>query len=365
MRIKKSRIALILFIGIILGVIGLSGGAYVLHKTSDTQFCLSCHTMQTPYDEYTGSVHFTNQKGIRAECSDCHIPKAPIDFLIAKLKAGKDVYHQFVTGKIDTAEKFEQHRLEMAQSVWKQMQENDSATCRSCHQFDAMDIQSQSQDAQKMHNLGIKEQQTCIDCHKGIAHFPPEVKMDDKAMAELTDLAKQTPLTASAVFPAQPVKLGNLGIAYPATRLEVVKTTGAQREIKITGSQMKGAEQVIYLSQGQRLILASLTEEGQKALQINGEFVKDQYDNQWRPVSLTATIDQPVLAEQSPLWTYAENLDNVYCAGCHAKISAKHYTVNAWPAVAKGMGARTDISPEDLEILTKYFQYNAKDINSH
>ncbi|WP_036015186.1 NapC/NirT family cytochrome c, partial [Budvicia aquatica] len=102
MRIKKSRIALILFIGIILGVIGLSGGAYVLHKTSDTQFCLSCHTMQTPYDEYTGSVHFTNQKGIRAECSDCHIPKAPLDFLIAKLKAGKDVYHQFVTGKIDT-----------------------------------------------------------------------------------------------------------------------------------------------------------------------------------------------------------------------------------------------------------------------
>ncbi|WP_246201650.1 NapC/NirT family cytochrome c [Budvicia diplopodorum] len=365
MKMKKASVALILFIGLILGAIGFGSGSYLLHKTSETQFCLSCHTMQTPYDEYTGSVHFTNQKGIRAECSDCHIPKAPLDFLIAKMKASKDVYHQFVTGKVDTPEKFEQHRLEMAQEVWKQMKENDSVTCRSCHQFSAMDIQSQSADAQKMHNLAIKDKQTCIDCHKGIAHFPPEIKMDDQAMTNLLDSAKQTPSTAEVVFPAQPIQLGNLGTAYPATALKVTKTTGTQREITIEGSQMKGAEQVIYLSQGQRLILASLSEEGEKALQINGDFTKDQYDNEWRPVSLKATINEPVLAKQEPLWAYAENLDNVYCSGCHAKISATHYTVNAWPAVAKGMGARTDISPEDLEILTKYFQYNAKDINSH
>lgn len=365
MKIKKSSIALLVLIGIILAVIGLSGGAYVLHKTSDTQFCLSCHSMQTPYDEYVSSVHFTNQKGIRAECSDCHIPQAPLDFLLAKLKASKDVYHHFVTRKIDSPEKYEQYRLEMAQTVWQQMRANDSATCRSCHQFDAMDLQSQSPEAQKMHNLAIKEKQTCIDCHKGIAHFPPEIKMDDKAAAELFDIAKQTPSTAKSVFPAQPVALGNFGTVYPGTLLAVINSIDTQREIKIVGSQMKGAEQVIYLAAGQRLILASLTDEGIKALQINGDFTKDQYDNEWRPVSLTATINQPVLGELEPLWAYAENLDNVYCSGCHAKISAKHYTVNAWPAVAKGMGARTDISPEDLEILTKYFQYNAKDINSH
>ncbi|WP_307874344.1 NapC/NirT family cytochrome c, partial [Escherichia coli] len=30
-----------------------------------------------------------------------------------------------------------------------------------------------------LHNKAQKGGETCIDCHKGIAHFPPEIKMDD------------------------------------------------------------------------------------------------------------------------------------------------------------------------------------------
>lgn len=32
-------------------------------------------------------------------------------------------------------------------------------------------------------------------------------------------------------------------------------------------------------------------------------------------------------------------------------------------SVAKGMGARTNISETELDILSRYFQYNAKDMN--
>lgn len=106
---------------IVLGAVIVLAGQWTLHKTSSTEFCLSCHTMQAPYEEYTGSVHFQNQKGIRAECADCHIPEGGLDFLVAKLRASKDVYHQFITKKIDTPEKFEEHRLEMAQTVWAQL----------------------------------------------------------------------------------------------------------------------------------------------------------------------------------------------------------------------------------------------------
>ncbi len=31
-------------------------------------------------------------------------------------------------------------------------------------------------------------------------------------------------------------------------------------------------------------------------------------------------------------------------------------------SIAKGMGARTSMSENELDILTRYFQYNAKDI---
>ncbi len=85
-------------------------GAKALHKTSDTAFCLSCHSMSKPFEEYQGTVHFSNQKGIRAECADCHIPKSGMDYLFAKLKASKDIYHEFVSGKIDSDDKFEAHR---------------------------------------------------------------------------------------------------------------------------------------------------------------------------------------------------------------------------------------------------------------
>ena len=84
-----------------------------MHYTSDTEFCLSCHSMEIPCKEYQGSVHFSKAKGIRAECSDCHIPKEPMDYLVTKIHASKDIYHEFVTGKIDTPEKYEAHRTEL------------------------------------------------------------------------------------------------------------------------------------------------------------------------------------------------------------------------------------------------------------
>jgi trimethylamine-N-oxide reductase (cytochrome c) cytochrome c-type subunit TorY len=80
---------------------------------------------------------------------------------------------------------------------------------------------------------------------------------------------------------------------------------------------------------------------------------------------ITAQIDADVLDSLEPIWDYAEELDNVYCATCHAKIPAGHFTVNAWGPVAKGMGDRTDISAEDLELLTKFFQNHAKDVAGH
>ncbi|MDO1801630.1 cytochrome C, partial [Escherichia coli] len=36
--------------------------------------------------------------------------------------------------------------------------------------------------------------------------------------------------------------------------------------------------------------------------------------------------------------------------------------VNTWTNIAKGMGSRTSMSENEMDILTRYFQYNAKDI---
>ncbi|WED27642.1 NapC/NirT family cytochrome c [Vibrio sp. DW001] len=359
MKMKKTIV--VLLIGLAIGWVTLGGTQVVMHATSDTEFCLSCHTMKIPYEEYQSSIHYSNPKGIRAECSDCHIPQDTVDYLITKIRASKDIYHEFVTGKIDTEEKYEEHRMSMAQTVWDQMKANDSATCRSCHEFDAMDTYEQSEEAVKMHAYGQENNQTCIECHKGVAHFPPVLELDSEAFDNLFSLAEETKDIVKNVVTINGADIGEFGRINPAVQIEVIKTSGNNREVKLSGYQMKGAEQVIYMGEGKRSIIATLSEKGQAALDV-GEYKVDEYDNEWRQAELVITIDAPVLPSFEPMWAYAEELDNVYCSACHAKIPPGHFTVNAWGPVAKGMGERTDISELDLEILTKYFQNHAKDI---
>lgn len=364
MSIKKRYVALIAVIGIAIGWLTLGGTAAVMHYTSSTEFCLSCHTMQIPYEEYQGSLHFSNAKGIRAECSDCHIPSDPIGYVVTKVRASKDIYHEFISGKIDTEEKYEQHRMAMAETVWAQLRANDSATCRSCHTFEAMDSYEQSEDAVKMHQYGQDNNQTCIDCHKGVAHFAPEPEMDSKAFDNLMAFTQQTAANAKRVYSVDYTELEDLATISPTTELTVIEATPESRTVRLSGYQMKGAEQVLYFGEGQRAIIATVTEQGQSQLVV-GEYKMDEYGNEWRTASLVGEITAPVLDQQQPLWAYAEQLDTVYCSTCHAKIPAGHFTVNAWGPVAKGMGERTDISDYDLEVLTKFFQYHAKDVVGH
>ncbi len=89
MRGKKRIGLMFLLIAVVVGGGGLLLAQKALHKTSDTAFCLSCHSMSKPFEEYQGTVHFSNQKGIRAECADCHIPKSGMDYLFAKEGANK------------------------------------------------------------------------------------------------------------------------------------------------------------------------------------------------------------------------------------------------------------------------------------
>lgn len=143
-----------------------------------------------------------------------------MDYLVTKIRASKDIYHEFVTGKIDTPEKYEAHRTELAEMVWEQFRENDSATSRSCHDFDAMEEFEQSRDAAKMHAYGKANNQTCIDCHKGVAHFAPEAELDSKASETLMSFTTKTAADAKVVYPVTSISMGDFGTMNPTTILD-------------------------------------------------------------------------------------------------------------------------------------------------
>ncbi len=171
-----------------LGFMAYAGMDLFFKETNTLEFCTSCHTMQQNLIEYKETAHYKNHAGVRAICSDCHVPKTTLAEFWAKLYAARDVYHEII-GTIDTPEKFEKHRWEMANRVWDIMKSTDSRECRSCHSWDAMMFIDQDKSASKKHQLAKEEGKTCIDCHKGIAHEEPD--KPEQEVAETED-AKQT-----------------------------------------------------------------------------------------------------------------------------------------------------------------------------
>lgn len=164
-----------------LGVAGLFaamliaiGGAYGLAVTSTEEFCIGCHEMRdNPYKEYRGTVHDTNRTGVRAICTNCHVPHEPVPLILRKMRATFEVIGH-IRGVIDTKEKYDAHRAMLAERVWVRMLETDSLECRNCHTFEKMDKEKQTEKAQTRHAKARAEGWTCIECHYGIAHAEPE-----------------------------------------------------------------------------------------------------------------------------------------------------------------------------------------------
>jgi nitrate/TMAO reductase-like tetraheme cytochrome c subunit len=154
----------------IVGVIFWGGFNTVMEATNTLDFCISCHEMEdNVYREYQKTIHYTNRSGVRATCSDCHVPDPWVHKVVRKIQASKEVLHK-VLGTIDTPEKFDQKRLKLARNVWKAMKTTDSRECRNCHNFNSMKPEDQKKRARKQHIQGMEAGNTCIDCHKGIAH---------------------------------------------------------------------------------------------------------------------------------------------------------------------------------------------------
>ena len=189
---KKIGTFGVLVIGVVLGVIFWGGFNTALRVTNEEKFCISCHEMEVNvYDEYTNTVHYSNRTGVRATCPDCHVPKEWEHKVVRKIRASNELYHHFL-GTVDTPEKFEAKRFELAKNVWRTMKDTDSRECRNCHGYNYMDFGKQEDRAINQHEVmedsiyeaeelekegkheaALKAGLTCIDCHKGIAHSLP------------------------------------------------------------------------------------------------------------------------------------------------------------------------------------------------
>ncbi|MCK4866168.1 MAG: NapC/NirT family cytochrome c [Gammaproteobacteria bacterium] len=182
----------------IVGVIFWGGFNTSMEVTNTMDFCISCHEMEeNVYKEYQKTIHYTNRSGVRATCSDCHVPRPWIHKVVRKIQASNEVFHK-VLGSIDTPEKFDGKRLKLAKNVWHAMKDTDSRECRNCHNFDSMKPEDQKKRSRKQHAAGMEDGSTCIDCHKGIAHKKVHDQLSEE---ELEELSKPDPDNKRPIAP--------------------------------------------------------------------------------------------------------------------------------------------------------------------
>ncbi len=183
--------------GFVGGILFWGGFNTAMEWTNREDFCISCHEMrENVYVEYRNTIHYQNRTGVRATCPDCHVPKEWGYKMMRKIQASNEVLHK-ILGTIDTPEKFNAKRAELAQHEWDRMKKNDSRECRNCHNFAHMDYAEQNKRSAATHQEAFNQGKTCIDCHKGIAHTLPEIEQHIGAPKELA---------AKSALPAGPSK---------------------------------------------------------------------------------------------------------------------------------------------------------------
>ncbi|ULF84856.1 NapC/NirT family cytochrome c [Vibrio alginolyticus] len=171
---SKAAAGVVLFLGFAGGLLFWGAFNTGMEATNTEEFCSGCHAPIVA--EIQETIHYSNRSGVRAICSDCHVPHEWTDKIVRKVQASKELFAHFVTKTIDTPEKFQARRGHLAEREWARMKKNDSLECRNCHEFDFMDYSQQGSRAAEQHSTALASgEKTCVDCHKGIAHKLPDM----------------------------------------------------------------------------------------------------------------------------------------------------------------------------------------------
>ena len=367
-------IVLVLLGGFGVGIIFWGGFNWAMELTNSLGFCTSCHEMEsTVYQEYKQSVHYSNASGVRAICSDCHVPKDWVSKVRRKIRASNELFHHLI-GTIDTKEKFEAHRLELAQSVWAEMEARDSAECRNCHDWNAMDFEKQHPNAAKQMMKARDDGDTCISCHKGIAHKLPDMTSGYKKIFEdLTVEAKTAADSADDLITlkTKPFYLdkdaaekakSEAGKALAATELHVLERSGDLVKVRLEGWQQDQVDRVVYALRGQRIFEATLAKTSIGAVKTVSTETDPDTELVWHKMQIDVWMHKDdLLSDKAKLWNYADELFGASCAVCHSRPDAGHYLANQWIGVLKSMKRFVSIDTEQYRFLQKYLQFNAKD----
>ena len=151
-----------------------------------------------------------------------------------------------------------------------------------------------------------------------------------------------------------------VGNISPGTPVNIIGTSGKFSHVTVQGwSTQKGPSQV-YSDVGQRINMVSLSD-AKTAPRSVGKTTTDSYKAVWENVTVTGWVaSAALLKDQKTTWSQAGALYSKSCGACHAAHQPTDHSANEWIGVMKGMAPRTSLTKNQVALILKYLQINAK-----
>lgn len=360
--------------GFIAGVIFWGGFNTALEATNTEEFCISCHTMRdNVYVELQETVHWKNHSGVRATCPDCHVPHNWTDKIARKMQASKEVFAQ-VFGDLDTPEKFEARRFELARHEWDRFSANKSLECKNCHNYESMDFELMSPTARIQMKSAAERDQSCVDCHKGIAHNLPKdmdkasgIVGDLEQVANSTSYSKDSTVVSIRHLPLYTDESAatEAGLLSPASKVKILDVKGDMIKVEIDGwRKAKGFGRVIQEDFGKNISTAILTREVSQSSDVNvGAKKEDELTGlPWEEVAVDLWMKQEsMVSDFTPIWNAAGEAYQTNCSTCHTQPDVAHFSANGWVGMLDGMIAFVNFDTDTEALVLKYLQKHSSD----
>lgn len=161
---RKWQLAIIVGAVILGGAVTLFS-SFAIHASGTPEFCMSCHEMRVVGEQgWMRSPHYRNERGVVAQCSDCHVPPELAHMLWVKSRDGlTDIFvHTF--GESDP------HRMDWDHLAETAREKIYDSSCLRCHQN--LDDRGMSVSAIVAHreNALIERPKKCVTCHRTEFH---------------------------------------------------------------------------------------------------------------------------------------------------------------------------------------------------
>lgn len=369
---NRIGLGVLVTLGFIAGAIAWQQFNNVMDATSTEEFCVSCHSMETPLEELKQTVHWSNNSGVRATCPDCHLPHDKTAKYARKMQASREVLAE-LSGKYNEEGSFEEHRAEMAEREWARFAANGSKECKNCHSYDRMNFEKMSKAAQKAMKPAAERNQSCVDCHKGIAHHLPAKKADTGNTSKfeafvVSDIKPSQQYYAKAIVPlfADESLTQNIGHLETAAPVNAVKSTDKGDLVELVmWRKDKGFGRIWYNQFGKNITDAVLTKE---FMQSEPQYTVLETKEDpltgltWQKVKLPVWIAKnQLISDVNTVWETAENVYKTQCSTCHRQPHVDHFDSNTWIGLFKGMVGFTNIDEATDKEVLRYLQLHASD----